>query len=160
MRRSLRRSALILGFIVATAPSTFALQGSVSRGPIAEPRNAELEEEAYHNLEVARFYIKKKRWVGARTRLQEIVANHPNFSEIAEVYFLLGKVYTRTNELELALELYTRVVEEFPQSEYAEKARSQIRKLSHVKEKKRKAKQRHQEKEARYVHTCGGIGRV
>lgn len=117
-----------------TAPLTFAFQGSVARGPILEPRDPEREKEALHNLEVARFYIKKKKWVAARSRLQDIVANNPNFSNIAEVYFLLGEVYLKTNERDLALELYSRVVAEFPQSEFAEKARARMRELGKEKD--------------------------
>jgi outer membrane protein assembly factor BamD (BamD/ComL family) len=119
--------------IVATAaPASlaFGFQGSVVRGPIEEPRDRELEKEAFHNLEVARFYFKKKNWGATRSRLQAIVAKHPRFSGIAEVYYLLGEVYVKTNERDLALELFSRVVEEFPQSEFAEKARARLQELN------------------------------
>jgi len=114
----------------ASTPVTVASQSNVARGPIEEPRDRELEKEAFHNLEVARFYVKKKKWVAARSRLQEIVAKNPNFAGIAEVYFLLGEVYLKTDERDLAAELYSRVVEEFPHSEFAEKARARLQELA------------------------------
>ena len=126
--------SIMLAMIVATAAAsplrTFALQGSITRGPIEEPRDPELEKQSLHNLEVARFYFKKKKWVAARTRLQEVVAENPRFTLIAEVYYLLGEVYLKTNEPELAQELFSRVVEEFPQSEFTEKARERLQELT------------------------------
>lgn len=117
---------LTLSTVVAEA-ATF--QGNVRRGPLEPPRDPVLEKESRHNLEVARFYIKKKKWMAARIRLQDIIAKNPNFAGIAEVYFLLGEVYAKTNERDLAVELYSRVVEEFPQSEFAEKARARLQEL-------------------------------
>ena len=109
-----RSTWIVLSIMIVTGastPVTVASQSNVARGPIEEPRDRELEKEAFHNLEVARFYVKKKKWVAARSRLQEVVAKNPNFAGIAEVYFLLGEVYLKTDERDLAAELYFRVVE-------------------------------------------------
>ncbi len=105
-------------------------QGSVTRGPVESIRNRELEKTAGHNLEVARFYFKKRNWVAARSRLQDIIKDYPEFSQIAEVYFLLGEVYRVTSDRELAIELYSRLVEEFPDSEFAGRARERLRELN------------------------------
>ncbi len=115
---------LLLHAFVLAAP-----QGSVSRGPLLDPRNPELERAAHHNLDVARFYIKRKKWKAAEGRLQAIVRDHPAFSRIAEVYFLLGEVYRQTGRRDLAIELYSRVVEEFPEHEFASRARERLRDL-------------------------------
>jgi len=106
-----------------------APQGNVSRGPLLDPRNPELERTARHDLEVARFYIKRKKWKAAEGRLQAIVRDHPAFSRIAEVYFLLGEVYRQTGRRDLAIELYSRVIEEFPTHEFAEHARERLREM-------------------------------
>lgn len=131
--RSLSRAALLLcaGLIAVSAhPAMLAApQGNVSRGPLLDPRDPELERAAQHDLDVARFYIKRKKWKAAEGRLQAIVRDHPAFSRIAEVYFLLGEVYRQTGQRDLAIELYSRVVEEFPQHEFAERARERLRSL-------------------------------
>jgi TolA-binding protein len=150
----------LLVVTAASAPLRFAFQGNVARGPLGEPRDPELEKEALHNLEVAQFYIKKKKWTAARSRLQEIVAKNPNFSAIPEVYFLLGEVYVKTNERDLAAELYARVVEEFPQSEFAEKARARMQKLGLQEQPSHKTDSQKQGGQAKDVYTRGGIGRV
>jgi len=106
-----------------------APQGNVSRGPLLDPRSPELERAARHDLEVARFYIKRKKWKAAEGRLQAIVRDHPAFSRIAEVYFLLGEVYRHTGRRDLAIELYSRVIEEFPTHEFAEQARERLRSM-------------------------------
>lgn len=156
MDRLKRRDMFVLFLLVTVSPLTFAWQGNVTRGPVVEPRDRELERVSLHNLKVARFYIKKKKWAAARDRLQEIVAENPNFSHIAEVYFLLGEVYWKTDEPELAVELYTRVVEEFPQSEFAPRARARLQKLK--KSETTRGSHARSKKETRYVHTRGGIG--
>ena len=124
-----RFATVIIMMMVVAPPATLGFQGSVPRGPILEPRDPEREKAALHNLEVARFYFKKKKWTAVEKRLQEIVAEYPNFSQIAEVYFLLGEIYAKTDRRELAVELYSRVVEEFPQSEFAQKARERLLEL-------------------------------
>lgn len=104
-------------------------QGSVPRGPIESVLSRALERTASHNLEVARFYIKKQKWVAARGRLQDIVKDYPEFSRIDEVYYLLGEVYRSTDDRELAIELYSRLVEGFPQSGFSGRARDRLRAL-------------------------------
>jgi len=122
-------SLLCAGFVGSSGMTLAALQGNVSRGPLLDPRSPELERTARHDLEVARFYIKRKKWKAAEGRLQAIVREHPAFSRIAEVYFLLGEVYRHTGRRDLAIELYSRVIEEFPTHEFAEHARERLRSM-------------------------------
>lgn len=120
---------LVTSAEVLTAPPPSPPQTRAIRGPLRDPRNPQLERAAAKNLEVAQFYLKKKKWVAAENRLQRIVAEHPDFSQMAEVYYLLGEVYRQTKRRELAIELYRRVVEEFPEHEMAARARERLRQL-------------------------------
>src|ERR1044072_8984672 len=67
-------------------------QGSVSRGPDpATVRDAELEKESMHNLEVARHYFKlKKAYRAALGRCEEIIAANPNFARMDETLYIAG----------------------------------------------------------------------
>jgi tetratricopeptide (TPR) repeat protein len=123
--------AILTGSQVGTfaMPPLFHPQGSITRGPLRDRRDPGRERAAAKNLEVAQFYLKKKKWVAAQNRLQTIVAEHPDFSRIAEVYFLLGEVYRQTKQRELAIELYSRVIEEFPEHEMAARARDRLRQM-------------------------------
>ncbi|MBI4468300.1 MAG: outer membrane protein assembly factor BamD [Acidobacteria bacterium] len=120
---------IVLLLLLASARWTIYPQGSVSRGPAETVRSREMEQDARHHVEVARYYLKREKWPAARGRLQAIVKDYPGFSRIDEVYFLLAEVYRRTRERDLALEFYSRLVEQFPGSEFADRARDRLREL-------------------------------
>jgi outer membrane protein assembly factor BamD (BamD/ComL family) len=55
-------------------------------------RDADLEQDSLHNLEVARHYFKlRKAYVAALQRCEEIMAANPAFSKIDEVLFMAGE---------------------------------------------------------------------
>ena len=108
-----------------------------ARGPISAPRDVELEKQSYRNLDVAKFYYHKRRpdkddkagWErinkAVESRLLEIVDTNPGFARMDEVIFLLGEVYHRGGDNEAAREQWSKVVSNYPDSEF--KARSKKR---------------------------------
>ncbi len=93
MRRSfvtLTLVALVAG-LFAFASSSFG-QGRAKTGPDpATIRDAELEKDSLHNLEVARHYFKqKKAYLAALKRCEEIDAGNPNFAKMDEVLYIAG----------------------------------------------------------------------
>jgi outer membrane protein assembly factor BamD len=98
-----------------------------------EDRLREVQENlAMHNLLIARFYndVKFKTGKGglkgSQSRLKEIVDKYPCFSYNDEVYFRLGATYQAEEEPDEAAKYYQKLVQEFPESEYNEKAREQL----------------------------------
>lgn len=95
----------ILGLVVTIA-SIFALtatsfaQGRAKTGPDpAVIRDADLEKDSQHNLEVARHYFKqKKAYLAALSRCEEIDVSNPNFAHMDEVLFLAGESSMRLAE--------------------------------------------------------------
>lgn len=75
-------------------------QGKAKTGP--DPsliRDAELEKDSLHNLEVARHYFKlKKAYVAAIKRCEEIDAGNPTFSKMDEVLYIAGESSLRLAE--------------------------------------------------------------
>ena len=73
------------------ASASFA-QGRAKTGPDpATIRDAELEKDSLHNLEVARHYFKlKKAYLAALKRCEEIDAGNPNFAKMDEVLYIAG----------------------------------------------------------------------
>ena len=67
-------------------------QGRAKTGPDpATIRDAELEKDSLHNLEVARHYFKlKKAYLAALKRCEEIDAGNPNFAKMDEVLYIAG----------------------------------------------------------------------
>src|SRR5438876_8078229 len=77
-------------FVFASASFS---QGKAKTGPDPSTiRDADLEKDSLHNLEVARHYFKlKKAYVAALERCEEIIAGNPAFSKIDEVLFMAGE---------------------------------------------------------------------
>jgi outer membrane protein assembly factor BamD (BamD/ComL family) len=117
------------------ACSVQAVAQGPARGPIETARDPILEMNAKHNLDVARYYlIRRKAYSGARDRLQEIIDTHPSFSRMDEVMYLMGEAHLKLNEPEKATEYYNKVVENYPESEFIKRARAQLEKLKADKE--------------------------
>ena len=99
-------------------------------GRIEPPRDPIMETDAKHNLQVARWYLtKRKAYQGALDRFQEIVETYPEFSRIDEVYYWMGEANAKLNKSDKAIEYYEIVVKKYPGSEFAKKAGEQVAKL-------------------------------
>jgi outer membrane protein assembly factor BamD len=92
---------------------------------------------ARHNLDVARWYlVKRKAYEGARDRLQEIIDTYPEFSRIDEVIFLMGEAQVKLKKDDKAVEYYNKLLKEYPESEFAKKARERLDEMKVATEKK------------------------
>ncbi len=85
-----------------------------------------------HNLQIARFYYdaryahKKGGLKGAQSRLQEIIEKYPYFCLLDEVIFRYGVTYQQEEEPDEAAKYFQQIVRDYPNSEYADKAREQL----------------------------------
>jgi hypothetical protein len=91
----MKKIALITGLVgcaLICAGANARAQGTAARGPDASVvRDADLEKDSLHNLDVARQYFKlKKAYVAALKRVEEIIAGNPNFAKIDETLFIAG----------------------------------------------------------------------
>ncbi|HEY0320181.1 MAG TPA: outer membrane protein assembly factor BamD [Pyrinomonadaceae bacterium] len=98
-----------------------------------EVRMREVQDNlAMHNLQIARFYLDarykggKGGLKGAQSRLREIVEKYPDFTWMAEVLFRYAYTYQQEEETDEAAKYYQRIVRDYPNSEYAEKAKEQL----------------------------------
>ena len=101
--------------------------------PVVEARLAQVQENlAMHNLQIARFYYDVKYSTGkgglkgAQSRLKEVVDKYPCFSFNDEVYFRLASTYQAEEEPDEAARYYQKLIQEFPESEFNQKAREQL----------------------------------
>ena len=98
------KKIFVLLVVLVTASSIGALtafaQGRAKTGPDpATIRDAELEKDSLHNLEVARHYFKlKKAYLAALKRCEEIDAGNPNFAKMDEVLYIAGESSLRLAE--------------------------------------------------------------
>jgi outer membrane protein assembly factor BamD len=122
------RKALVTFFALILSAAIYA-QGP-ARGRIEPMRDEVKEIEAKHSLQVARYYLtRRKAYEGARDRLQEIIDTYPEFSRMDEVFFLMGEAQLKLGKKEAAINFYNKLLELYPESEFAKKAREQVDKL-------------------------------
>jgi outer membrane protein assembly factor BamD (BamD/ComL family) len=96
----------VIVLLVLLTAAWFALasasygQGKAKTGPDPSTiRDAELEKDSLHNLEVARHYFKlKKAYLAALKRCEEIDAGNPTFAKMDEVLYLAGESSLRLAE--------------------------------------------------------------
>jgi outer membrane protein assembly factor BamD len=101
--------------------------------PEAELRLREVQDNlAMHNLNVARFYYdtryvhNKAGLKGAQDRLKEIAEKYLNFCLMDEVLWRWATTYKEEEEPDEAAKLYQRLVRDFPNSEFVDKAKEQL----------------------------------
>jgi outer membrane protein assembly factor BamD (BamD/ComL family) len=59
-------------------------------------------------------------------RLQEILDTNPTFARLDSVYQMLATVYTRDNQPEKALECWSIIVKNYPDSEHVTEAKKHL----------------------------------
>jgi outer membrane protein assembly factor BamD (BamD/ComL family) len=112
------------------AMSVVNLAQGPARGPIEAPRDEVKEIESKHNLQVARYYLtRRKAYEGARDRLQEIIDTYPDFSRMDEVVYLMGEVHLKLGKKDRAVDYFGKLIKDYPESEFAKKAKEQLDKL-------------------------------
>ena len=132
-------------------------QGGASRGPDPETmRDADLEKDSLHNLEVARQYFKlKKAYFASLQRAEEIIAGNPNFAKIEEVLLMAGqsslwlsqnkgkqrpeqyvsfdggekKTLTSQQFREMGVDYLNKLIKDYPDGSYAKQAKEELRLL-------------------------------
>jgi outer membrane protein assembly factor BamD len=95
--------------------------------PEAEKRLQEVNDRlAKHEHFIAAFYIKRHSYNAALPRLNNLVENFPTYNERAGVFFDLGTALDGLGRHAEAKLYYERVVAEFPNSEYAQRAKRKL----------------------------------
>jgi tetratricopeptide (TPR) repeat protein len=100
-----------------------------------EQRLFEVQENlGMHNLQIARFYQDRfERNVGglkgAQSRLREILEKYPKFTYMDEVLFRLGWLYVQEEEPDEAAKYFQRIASDYPNGDYAEKAKEELNKI-------------------------------
>ena len=126
---------VVVSWLLATMAGTLiaGTQGP-TRGPVEPTRDQVMELNAKHNLDVAKWYLtKRKAYEGARNRLQEIFDTYPEFSRMDEVLFYLGEANLKLNKKDKAIDFYTKLLKQFPNSEHSKKSRERLDELQGTK---------------------------
>jgi outer membrane protein assembly factor BamD len=93
----------------------------------AEEKIKDCEERlAEHVLGIGELYYKKRAYKASTARLLEILTKYPNYSNMDKVYFVLGESYYKWNKNEESIPYFRKLITDFPQSKYAEKATERL----------------------------------
>lgn len=98
----------------------------------AKKRLVEVQDNlGLHNLNIANYYYNlvnqnKGGLKGAQSRFREILEKYPNFRALDEALFKLGVIYQLEEETDEAVKYFQRLVKDYPNSEYVEKAKEQL----------------------------------
>lgn len=83
-----------------------------------------VEHEAY----IGNFYYKKGKFEASAQRFEGILKMFPKSADEDRILFFLGKSYIGLNRFDKAIEVFTRLVNEYPKSRYLKDAKSFIEK--------------------------------
>ena len=83
-----------------------------------------------HNFGVGLLYYRLRVYAGAVSRFQEILKEDPGFTRRDGVYYYLAEIFLRADNKAEAIPYYNRLVTEFAESEYLERAQERLMELS------------------------------
>ncbi len=98
-------------------------------GEVQERLREARDRLAENHYLVGRYYYRRKWYPGAIERLETILKEDPGYTGRDAVYFHLADSLRRTQRADEALPMFERLVEEFPESEYADDARERVEQL-------------------------------
>jgi outer membrane protein assembly factor BamD len=99
---------------------------SALRAEAEAKRQEALDRLARHEHIVAKFYMKRGSNTAAVQRLNFLIDTYPNYKERAAAFFDLGQALSHLGRNGEARLYFERVVTEFPQSEFAERAKRRL----------------------------------
>lgn len=99
----------------------------------AEERLSQVQNNlGLHNLYIANYYYTlsvsqgKSGLKGAQSRYLEVLEKYPNFGYMDEALYKLAVTYMTEEETDQAARYFQRIVRDYPNSEYVEKAKEQL----------------------------------
>ncbi|NIS61614.1 MAG: outer membrane protein assembly factor BamD [Proteobacteria bacterium] len=110
-------------FLIANYPPSVLTEKAREKVKICKERLAGKE------LYVARFYYNKKKYQGAKARLEAVLKLYPEMDALDEALFYLGKSHLGLGEIDLARKVFNDLVGNYPDSEFSEEAKEELMEL-------------------------------
>ena len=95
--------------------------------PIVKQYESDVEESlARGDYGVGKFYQERGNLAGAKGRYKDIVDSYPDYTDIAEIYYLMGDILEKTNNPDEATIYYGKVISEYPFSKRSEESKTKL----------------------------------
>jgi outer membrane protein assembly factor BamD len=88
------------------------------------------ERLAENELYIAKFHYKKKKYQGAKARLEAMVEIYPEVDTLDEALFYLGKSHLKLEEMDVAARVFTDLVHRYPDSKFSDKAKKALSEMA------------------------------
>ena len=97
----------------------------------AREKIKECEERlAEHTFGIGYYYFQVESYKAAISRLNDVLANYPFYSGMAAVYYYLGESNFLFSKPEQSVPFFTKLVSDYPKSEFALKAQARLKQIS------------------------------
>jgi outer membrane protein assembly factor BamD len=110
-------------FLIANYPPSVLTEKAREKVKICRERLAGKE------LYVAKFYYKKKKYQGAKARIETMMKLYPDVDVLDEALFYLGKSHLELGETDLARKVFTDLVGSYPDSKFSNEAKEELEDL-------------------------------
>jgi outer membrane protein assembly factor BamD len=110
-------------FLIASYPPSIFSEKAREKVKICRKRLAEQE------LYIAKYHYKKKKYQGAKERLEVLVEIYPEVDILDEALVYLGKSHLQLGESEAARKVFTHLVQKYPESRYSNEAKERLSEL-------------------------------
>jgi outer membrane protein assembly factor BamD len=100
------------------------------RPHVLELRRRALDDISGHDYNVGLYYFRIEWYPGAIERFKAILEQDPEYPQRDAVYFYLGEIYHASDQTAEALPYFDRLVTEFEESDYLERARRRIAEIN------------------------------
>jgi outer membrane protein assembly factor BamD len=87
------------------------------------------EHLAEHEFQIGLHYYKAKAFKASTTRLNDILTKYPLYTGLDKAYFYLADSFHRGAKYEQALPYFTKLITDFPKSEFAKAAQDRLREI-------------------------------
>lgn len=95
-----------------------------------EKKNHLFETLARHNSLIADYYLRRGRYLKAVNRFLRVFDLYPQTKESENSLFLAAQVWeSKINNLEMAVELYNKIINNYPQSSFASEAKTSLKRI-------------------------------
>jgi outer membrane protein assembly factor BamD len=88
-----------------------------------------MRQLAEHELYVARFYLKKKKYEGTLARCQNVIDKYPGSGLVPEAILIKAETYLKSGKKDQARATFLRIIEDYPQSFQAKQAKKYLKAL-------------------------------